>query len=139
MMTGEFIRFVSTGGLAALVNLGSRYALNKALSFEVSVAIAYLIGMLTAYVLARQFVFQPTGRSVLSELKRFAIVNVFSLALVWIISIGLARHVFPATGMTFHPEDVAHFIGVAAPAVVSYFAHRAYTFADDRVMQPAED
>lgn len=139
MMTGEFVRFLSTGGFAALVNLGSRYALNKALSFEVSVAIAYLIGMLTAYVLARQFVFQPTGRSVASEFKRFAIVNVFSLALVWVISVGLARQLFPAMGMTFHAQDVAHFIGVAAPAAVSYFAHRAYTFADDRAMQPAED
>lgn len=139
MMTGEFVRFLSTGGFAALINLGSRYALNRALSFEASVAIAYLIGMLTAYVLARQFVFQPSGRSVMSELKRFAIVNVFSLALVWIISVGLARGLFPAMGVTFHPEDLAHFIGVAAPAAASYFAHRAYTFADARTMQPAQD
>lgn len=128
-MSGEFLRFLSTGGFAALVNLLSRHELSKALSFEIAVVLSYLLGMLTAYVLARRFVFQASGRSVASELKRFTVVNIFSLALVWAVSIGLARHLFPAIGFGWHPEDVAHFIGVAAPAVVSYFGHRAYTFS----------
>ena len=85
-MYGEFFRFLWTGGLAAGVNLTSRYVLNKAMSFEIAVALAYLLGMLTAYVLARQLVFAPSGRAVISELKRFTIVNVFSAVLVWSIS-----------------------------------------------------
>ena len=76
-MSGEFLRFLSTGGFAAVVNLLSRHELSKAVSFEIAVVLSYLLGMLTAYVLARQFVFQTSGRSVVSELKRFAIVNVF--------------------------------------------------------------
>jgi putative flippase GtrA len=128
-MYGEFFRFLWTGGLAAGVNLTSRYVLNKAMSFEIAVALAYLLGMLTAYVLARQLVFAPSGRAVISELKRFTIVNVFSAVLVWSISVGLARHLFPAIGFAFHPEDIAHFVGVATPAVLSYYGHRAYTFA----------
>jgi hypothetical protein len=43
-----------------------------------------------AYVLARRFVFQATGRRVASELNRFTIVKVFSLVFVWSIGIGLA-------------------------------------------------
>lgn len=109
------------------------------MSFEIAVIIAYLVGMLTAYVLARRFVFQASGRSVVSELKRFAVVNVFSLVLVWSISVGLADHLFPAVGLVWHAEDIAHFIGVAAPAVVSYFGHRAYTFAGPRYEPPTED
>lgn len=128
-MYGEFFRFLWTGGLAAGVNLTSRYVLNKAMSFEIAVALAYLLGMLTAYVLARQLVFAPSGRAVISELKRFTIVNVFSAVLVWSISVGLARHLFPAIGLAFHPEDIAHFVGVVTPAVLSYYGHRAYTFA----------
>ncbi len=137
-MSGEFLRFLSTGGFAAVVNLLSRHELSKAVSFEIAVVLSYLLGMLTAYVLARHFVFQASGRSVVSELKRFAIVNIFSLVLVWSISIGLARHLFPAIGFGWHPEDIAHFIGVAAPAVVSYFGHRAYTFASLEAIRPAE-
>jgi putative flippase GtrA len=133
-MYGEFFRFLWTGGLAAGVNLASRYVLNKGLSFEVSVVLAYLLGMLTAYVLVRQFVFKPSGRAVISELKRFAIVNAFSLVLVWSISVGLARHLFPEIGFAFHPEDIAHFVGVAAPAVLSYYGHRAYTFATEKTV-----
>lgn len=82
--------------------------------------------MLTAYVLARQFVFDPSGRAVISELKRFAIVNAFSAVLVWPISVGLARHLFPAIGFAFHPEDIAHFVGVATPEVLSYQTSRVY-------------
>jgi putative flippase GtrA len=139
MMPGEFIRFLSTGGFAAIVNLLSRHELNKAMSFEIAVALSYLLGMATAYVLARQFVFQASGRSVISELKRFAVVNAFSLVLVWSISIALARHLFPAIGFVWHADDIAHFIGVAAPAVVSYFGHRAYTFASPEPIRVAED
>jgi hypothetical protein len=56
-------------------------------------------------------------------------VNVFSLAFVWSISIGLAKYLFPAIGFVWHSDDVAHLIGVAAPAAASYFGHRAYTFS----------
>jgi len=52
-----------------------------------------------------------------------------ALGFVWVISVGLARVVFPAIGMTWHADDIAHLIGVLAPAVTSYVGHRFYTFA----------
>lgn len=128
-MTGEFLRFLVTGAIAAIVNLASRYALNKVMSFEVSVVVAYLVGMATAYSLARLFVFQASGRSVASEFRRFALVNVVAMAIVWLVSVGLARLLFPAIGFTWHADDVSHLIGVMAPVVASYFGHRLYTFA----------
>jgi putative flippase GtrA len=128
-MSGQFLRFLSTGGFAALVNLVSRHELSRILRFEVAVVLAYLLGMIVAYVLARRFVFQGSGRSVASEFKRFAIVNVFSFTLVWSISVGLAQYLFPAIGFVWRADDVAHFIGVLTPAVTSYFGHRAYTFS----------
>jgi putative flippase GtrA len=130
-MSGQFLRFLSTGGFAALVNLTSRYELRNAVSFEIAVVLSYLLGMATAYALARQFVFPASGQPIVLEAKRFAIVNLFSLVLVWSISVGLARYLFPTVGFAWHGDDVAHFVGVAAPAVVSYFGHRAYTFARD--------
>jgi putative flippase GtrA len=137
-MSGQFLRFLSTGGVAAIVNLLSRYELNKIMSFEVAVALAYLVGMITAYVLARRFVFQASGRSVVSELKRFTIVNVFSLILVWSISVGLAKYLFPAIGLVWRADDIAHFIGVMAPAAASYFGHRAYTFSSIKTVGSTE-
>ncbi len=128
-MNLQFLKFLITGGIAALVNLLSRYALNQIMSFESAVIVAYLLGMVTAYVLARRFVFDASGRSVSSEMRRFLLVNLVALGFVWVISVGLARVLFPAIGMTWHADDIAHLIGVMAPAVTSYIGHRFYTFA----------
>ncbi len=124
-----FFRFLVAGGMAAVINLTGRYFLNLVTGFETAVLLAYLIGMITAYVLMRSFVFQVSGRSVASEFRRFAIVNIFGLFLVMAVSVGLARRVFPAIGLTWHAHDIAHLIGVSVPAVASYFGHGAYTFA----------
>jgi putative flippase GtrA len=128
-MNLRFLKFLLTGGIAALVNLLSRYALNLIVSFEIAVIVAYLLGMATAYLLARRFVFEASGRSVASEVRRFVLVNLVALGFVWVISVGLARVVFPSIGFTWHADDVAHLIGVLAPAVTSYIGHRFYTFA----------
>lgn len=112
-----------------MVNIGSRYLLNMFMPFEIAVVLAYLAGMAAAYVLARMFVFEASGRSIASEVQRFAIVNLFALTLVWSISVATARIVFPSIGFTWHADDLAHFIGVLAPAVASYFGHRFYTFS----------
>ncbi len=128
LMSSRFVRFLVTGGCAALVNLLSRWALNRVMGFEAAVAIAYLFGMATAYGLARVFVFDKSGLGVATEFRRFAVVNLLSLAIVWAVSVGLAFYAFPAVGFAWHTEDVAHLIGVLSPSVVAYFAHKHYTF-----------
>jgi putative flippase GtrA len=128
MMSNRFVRFLLTGGCAALVNLGSRFALNTFMSFQTAVAVAYLFGVVTAYVLAKIFVFDKSGLTAATEFQRFVIVNVMSLAIVWVVSVGLAIRVFPAVGFRWQPEAIAHLIGVLSPSVISYFAHKHYTF-----------
>jgi putative flippase GtrA len=131
-VSGEFARFLLTGGVAAGVNVVSRWALSHAMVYEAAVAVAYLFGMATAYGLSRAFVFERSGRTMANEAVRFAIVNVAALAQVWVVSVGLARLVFPAVGFTWHAEDVAHLIGVVVPAVTSYFGHRHFSFSARR-------
>jgi putative flippase GtrA len=125
----RFIRFMVTGGVAAVVNLVSRYLLNFLISFGSAVAVAYLFGMVTAYALGRLFVFERSGRTVADEFWRFTVVNLFAAAQVWVISVGLGEYVFPASGFGWHPLDVAHLIGVAVPVFTSYFGHRHFSFA----------
>jgi putative flippase GtrA len=142
MMSSRFVRFLLTGGFAALVNLASRYVLNEYMTFEAAVAVAYLFGVVTAYVLAKFFVFEKSGHAVATEFRRFVVVNAVSLALVWGVSVGLALYLFPALAFHWHADAIAHFIGVASPAVVSYFAHKHYTFrmaGVPRRMTPVSD
>jgi putative flippase GtrA len=128
LVYGQLLRFLLTGGIAAAANIGSRYMLNLFNRFEVAVAVAYLIGMTIAYILARLFVFEASGRGIASEFRRFAIVNLLAMACVWAISVGLARFLFPAIGFTWHADDVAHVMGVLAPAATSFVGHRYYSF-----------
>ena len=62
------------------------------------------------------------------EFLRFIIVNVISLAIVWTVSVSLRNIIFPGFEMDFYPETVSHIIGVASPAIFSFFAHKTYTF-----------
>ena len=124
----RFVRFILTGGFAALVNIGARVLLSQVMRFEMAIIVAYLIAMVVAYVLSRILVFEKSGRSVAEELSKFAIVNVVALVQVWLVSVALKYYVLPAIGWTYHAEFVAHFVGVASPVFTSYLGHKYFSF-----------
>ena len=126
--TFRFASFVVTGGISAACNLGARFLMSRVMRYEFAVLFAYLIGMVVAFVLARTFVFERNERAWHSQLGRFAIVNAFGFAQVWLVSVGLVRLIFPRMEFHWHPEDVAHLVGVASPVFVSYYAHKYFSF-----------
>jgi len=127
-VNSEFIRFVLVGGVAAFVNIVSRLFLSSLMPFEAAVVIAYLVGMVTAFCLSRQFVFEKSERHVGNEAMRFVLVNLAALLQVWIVSVGLAAWIFPRIGFVWQAELIAHMIGVLSPVVTSYFGHKYFTF-----------
>jgi len=124
----QFIRFVVAAGLSVPVNLGARILFSQVMPYEIAIVLSHVCGMVTAYALTRLFVFERSGRSAPSELGRFAIVNVVSVAQTWIVAVALVRIVFPRIGYTTEPELVAHAIGLACASVTSYLGHRHYSF-----------
>lgn len=124
----RFASFLATGGAAAGINLGSRWALSHLMVYEAAVAVAYLIGMVSAFLLARVYVFKPAGGDWGGELGRFALVNAGSFLVVLGVSSALARVVLPGIGWRWRAEDVAHAIGVLSPVVLSYYAHKRFSF-----------
>jgi len=124
----QFARFLVAGGIAAIVNLVSRKLLASWLSYSAAIVVAYLFGMLTAYVLTRRYVFGPGTGSTIRSAIRFAAVNAVAVAQTWGVSLLLARHVLPALGIHRHTEDLAHLVGVAVPIATSYIGHRVWTF-----------
>lgn len=125
----RFVAFLLTGGAAAAVNVASRIVFGLALPYEAAVSLAYLVGMTTAFFLARVFVFSGSGRSLGVEYGRFALVNVAALIQVLAVSVALAKLVFPAIGLVWNAETVAHVIGVLSPVLVSYQGHKRFSFA----------
>jgi len=120
--------FVLTGGLAAACNVGSRILLSRVMRYELAVVVAYLVGFVVAFLLTRALVFEASNRPWHDELIKFASVNVASFVHVWLISVGFARVVFPYFNFRWHPESVAHLIGVCSPVLFSYYAHKHFTF-----------
>ena len=127
-LSTQFLRFLIVGGLAAGVNFISRILLSDAMSYRWSIIAAYVIGMLTAYLLSRAFVFEKSSRKPLHELYYFSIVNLLAVCQVWGISVFLAEYVFPKSGFDFFPEGIAHIIGLSVPIFTSFVGHKYWSF-----------
>ncbi len=124
----QYIRFVLAAGASVPFNLAARALLSNWVPYEVALLLSHGVGMLTAWTLTRLFVFDASGRSAGSELGRFAVVNIVSVAVTWCVSVGLVRHVFPALQFAHHPELVAHLIGLGVASVTSFVGHKRFSF-----------
>jgi putative flippase GtrA len=130
----RLLRFLLTGGASAAVAAVARWLLDLVLSYEAAVALSYLFGMTVAFVLARLFVFgspdsaRADWSGARGEYARFALVNAVAFAQVWLVSVGLARLLFPAVGFEWHADTVAHLIGLASPVWTSYLGHKHFSF-----------
>ena len=124
----EFFQFLMVGGFSAGVNFISRIGFSELVSYRYAIILAYLIGMITAFLLSKHYVFEKSGREYKDELRDFTIVNIFAVIQVWLISVGLAEYLFPYFSFTFYPEEVAHLIGLSIPVISSYFGHKYFSF-----------
>jgi putative flippase GtrA len=124
----QFIRFIATGGVAAVVNFGSRIVFNQWMSFSAAVCLAYVVGMITAFILARWLVFGAGEQSTHRSATIFVGVNLFAAAQTWLVSMVLANYVLPAMGVQSHVHEIAHAVGIVIPVFSSYFGHKRWSF-----------
>jgi putative flippase GtrA len=124
----RFGLFLVAGGTAALANYGSRFGFSAWFSYPVAIVLAYLVGMVVAFVLMRQYVFDGRGMALGPQVGKFVLVNVLAVLQTLVVSLALARWLLPALGVETHSEAIAHAFGVAVPAVTSYLGHRVATF-----------
>lgn len=128
MINRQFVLFLVVGGVAALANFGSRIGLNVLMPYVPSIVLAYCIGMATAFVLNRLFVFKDAQNRLGHQAMWFILVNLAAVLQTIAISLLLARWLLPAIGWAFHPETVAHAVGVVVPVVTSYLGHKHLSF-----------
>ncbi len=133
--TTRFARFITTSGTSAAIIMATRWLLSLLLAYETAVALAYVVGVVTAFLLARLFVFERVTGDTHAQFARFALVNVIGFTQVWLISVGLVRWVFPAVGPVWNAETLAHLIGLGSLAATSYSLHKRFSFRDTDVMK----
>ncbi|EDK72385.1 GtrA family protein [candidate division TM7 genomosp. GTL1] len=125
----QFMSFLLAGGIAAFVNIASRFLYSQWVSFSTAVILAYITGLITAFVLTKLFVFKSSTQALHRSAFFFVLVNVVAAAQTWLISMGLAYYILPAMGMGGrYAEDLSHIIGVIFPVFSSYIGHRRWSF-----------
>lgn len=127
-MSRQFVAFLVTGGIAAAVNFGSRIAYDLWFDFSTAVVVAYITGMITAFLLAKAFVFKDSTQSVQRSAMFFVLVNGIAILQTWAVSMGLAYYLLPAMGVTRFVPEIAHAVGVVVPVFASYLGHRRWSF-----------
>ena len=128
VITPQFLRFLVAGGIAAVSNYGSRFIYNQWTSYEIAIILAYLTGMIVAFVLMRGHVFNANKKALAPQLVNFVLINVLAVLQTLLISVILAYWVLPAMGLIEHAEALAHLVGVLVPVVTSYIGHKYLTF-----------
>jgi putative flippase GtrA len=128
----QFLRFVLTCGAAALVNVISRIGFSQLMAFEVAVLAAYAVGMVTAYILARRFVFLSSQQSVGRSFAAFALVNLVAVLQTWLVSVGLRPWLLSMVGAVGLADLIAHSVGVIVPVFTSFLGHKHISFRDSR-------
>jgi len=124
----EFVSFLITGGIAAGVNFFSRIFYNQFYSFSSSVILAYLSGMVTAFFLAKIFVFKKSTQSFKRSAMIFALVNVVAATQTWVISMGLNYYVLPYLGVKIFVAEISSAAGIIFPVFTSYLGHKKWSF-----------
>ena len=127
-MSRQFARFLVAGGIAALANFGSRIMLSHWIHYIAAIVIAYIIGMVTAFVLNRLFVFETSVNTLRRQSGWFILVNLAAVLQTLAISLLLTHIVLPYMNVQQHAETIAHGIGVIVPVVTSYLGHKHLTF-----------
>jgi putative flippase GtrA len=128
VISRQFLAFLVAGGIAALANIGSRALFDLAMPYVPAIVLAYCVGMVTAFALNRTFVFRRSTRTLHHQAMWFVLVNLAAVVQTVVISVLLRDWLFPLIGMDFHPETVAHAVGVVVPVLTSYLGHRTLTF-----------
>lgn len=124
----QFLLFVLTGGAAAFVNVLSRIGFSMLFRFELAVLAAYAVGMVTAYILARRYVFTDSGKSIKKSFAAFALVNLVAVLQTWLVSIGMRHLLLPIIGAVALVDLLAHSFGVIVPVFTSYLGHKHVSF-----------
>jgi putative flippase GtrA len=135
LLENRFFRFLLAGGLAALLNFGSRFLYNIFVDFSAAVVLAFVTGLTAGYILNKVFVFTNSGNSVAQELGWFVFINMLALVQTWGLSVYLAQTLpdyLPLQGLKGEElaEAIAHGAGILLPVFTSYIGHKYLTFRE---------
>lgn len=124
----QFLKFLLVGGLAAFLHWYARYLLTPLMGYVWALCLAYAIGISVGYVLNAVFVFSKAQNARSKQIGYFVLFNLLMAPVVIVLSYLLSEVVFASVGMSYHPREIAHGIGVASPVFINFLLHKFLTF-----------
>lgn len=124
----QFLAFLLTGGLAAIANFSSRIFYSNYWDFSTAIILAYLTGMICAFILAKFFVFTKGQQALHKSILFFTLVNLVGILQTWVASMSLDLFILPTLGIKNYKQDIAHVIGIGIPVFTSFLGHKFYSF-----------
>jgi len=126
----QFLRFLVAGGIAACVNFTVGYSLQGLLPFHGDIVAGHLSGMLVAFFLFEQRVFDQAENSRVKSAPIFVAINGLALIQTWLVYYALHQYFFPGVKFDFHLDVVARAIAIITPIFTSFLEHKYFTFKE---------
>jgi putative flippase GtrA len=127
LVRNQRVAYLLVGGINTLVGLGIFVVVHELFGDRVgymgSLVISYAFAIVIAFTMHRRFVFKVTGH-LLRDFARFASVHISSLA----INAVLLPLLVEAVGL---PPIVAQTAATGLTVVISFFAHKYFSFQRD--------
>lgn len=128
LATSQFARFLLTGGIAAVANVASRFGFSHFMPYVPAIVLAFIVGLTTAFLLMRAFVFSTGVAPPVQQASYFVLVNLVGLVITVVVSVTVAKLASFVLLDTRASEAIGHMVGVIAPVLLSFYAHKHLTF-----------
>jgi putative flippase GtrA len=126
--TNQFSRFLLSGGIAAAANVVSRFGFSLFMPYVPAIVLAFIVGLITAFLLMRAFVFSTGVAPPAQQASYFVLVNLVGLVITVVVSVAVAKLASFVLSNTRASEAIGHVAGVVAPVLLSFYAHKHLTF-----------
>ncbi|HEX6833969.1 MAG TPA: GtrA family protein, partial [Rudaea sp.] len=90
--------------------------------------LAFFVGLGSAFLLNRRFVFRGSTNRLGTQIFWFVAVNVVALAQTLLVSLLFADFILPWLGIHRFAHECAHAIGIVAPIATSFLGHKHFSF-----------
>jgi putative flippase GtrA len=127
-LANQFGKFLLAGGVAAAANYGSRFVFSMFLPYVPSIGLAFLVGLTVGFLTMKTFVFSSATHASSKQASYYLLINLIGLALTIIVSVLVAKCLFRVYPDARTDEAIGHLVGVSAPVLLSFYAHKKFTF-----------